>query len=127
VYDQQELDGTIYQDGGTHMNEPIKPLIDLGYKYIIVVALNKRKQDLLDFSLKDKARYIFIKPSNASGFSAISALNFRQSLLDKRKELGYKDAMEAFKMLLPENHEELRPRKRRRLIKRNIKRMIHFE
>ncbi len=127
VYDQQELDGTIYEDGGKYMNEPIEPLTELGYKYIIVVALNKRKQDLLDLSLEEKAKYLFIKPSTSSGFSSISALNFNQSLLEKRKALGYKDAVNAFKCLIPEDEEHLKPRKRKRLIKRNIKKMVHFE
>ena len=92
----EEVDGKKYLDGGFYNNLPIDILANKGYKNIIAVRT-------LAIGIIRKAKIkglniIFIQPVESLG-SMLGALDFNRERAEEYINLGYYDAMKAFKKL----------------------------
>lgn len=96
IFDNQEINGEIYCDGGIKDNVPIKPLYDDGIRNFIVVHLS-RDSIVANKEFKD-ANIIEIVPSKSQGDLVTGTLDFSKEGATKRIEQGYRDTI---KMLKP--------------------------
>lgn len=96
IFDNQEINGEIYCDGGIKDNVPIKPLYDHGIRNFIVVHLSR--DSIVDNKEFKDANIIEIVPSKSQGDLVTGTLDFSKEGSTKRIEQGYRDAI---KMLKP--------------------------
>ena len=91
VFDQIEIDGDLYLDGGLGDNVPIKPLYDLGCDLIFVIHLNRT--NLVDHTKYPDAKVIEILPRNHQGGMLNGTLDFSPGSAERRMLEGYEDAI----------------------------------
>ena len=95
IYEPVEIEGELYRDGGLLDNVPVKPLVELGLKHIIVVRLEEDEH--IPLSYKDSADYIDIEPSREIGDFTNGTIDFNAKHINMRLELGYRDALRAIR------------------------------
>lgn len=96
IFDNQEIDGEIYCDGGIKDNVPIKPLYDNGIRNFIVVHLSR--DSLIETKEFKGANFIEIVPSKHQGDLVDGTLDFSKEGSINRMDQGYMDTV---KMLKP--------------------------
>lgn len=95
VFDTEEIDGSIYYDGGLTDNVPIKPLYDEGCKVIFVVHLNR--SHVINHDNFPDAQIFEIIPQDSQGGLFTGTLDFTQEGAKKRIDQGYEDAVRMLK------------------------------
>ncbi|WP_406543353.1 patatin-like phospholipase family protein [Clostridium ljungdahlii] len=95
IFDNEEIDGQYYIDGGVKDNVPIKPLYDRGIRNFIVVHL-ARNSLYNSGSFKD-ANIIEIVPSNSQGDLLTGTLDFSKESTERRIGQGYNDTIKILK------------------------------
>lgn len=97
VFENVELDGNYYMDGGVPYsgdNTPITPLLDEKLDIIIVVHLGDGK-----LFNKGSVPIIEINPSEDIGKILTGTIDFQQESIRKRLQLGYEDAISNCKLI----------------------------
>lgn len=98
IFDDIELDGKVYSDGGWFWglphkrldNNPVAPLYDAGCTTIILICLNR--DDLIDRRLFPHARILPIVPGEDLGGIFDGVMDFSSEGAVRRIEQGYNDA-----------------------------------
>ena len=84
----------VLNDGGISDNIPIKPLLDQGYKNIIVVKLNKNYYDFHTLDEKyPEVNIVVIEPSEDLGDFINGTINFYDDKIDESVKKGYQDGL----------------------------------
>lgn len=91
IYEPIVLHGIPYRDGGVVDNIPVKPLLELGLKHIIVVYLNPAQK--INPAFRECANYLEIIPSRELGDFLDGTIDFQAKNVRMRIELGYFDTM----------------------------------
>lgn len=91
IYEPVILGDEIHKDGGLTDNMPIKPIYDMGIRKIIVVELHQGRN--IDYDAYPDTEFLFIEPSESLGDFVDGTLDFTQSGVKWRRELGYYDTI----------------------------------
>jgi len=92
IFKRYKIDGKLYIDGGVYNNLPAKPLVEAGYKNLIVVdvrdplAMTSQKFD------KEGTFLLEIKPKNNLG----GVMNFSKESIQENLTYGYYDTFKLF-------------------------------
>ncbi|MBQ6554286.1 MAG: patatin-like phospholipase family protein [Firmicutes bacterium] len=99
AFPQQKIDNNYYMDGdfaGRGDCMPVQPLYDMGFRNFIVVHLDRYKPMRLSNTLKSDidTKFLHIYPPREFDHR-LSILNFKNSDIKKRIEIGYQSAKDA--------------------------------
>lgn len=87
IFQNEEISGDVYIDGGIKDNIPIRPLLDEKCTHAIIVALDNTYIDYSGFDIKTFS----IHPSTSLGSLTSGMLDFMHDRAKKRIQLGYND------------------------------------
>lgn len=96
AYSSVLLDGKPNLDGGLTDNLPVKPLYDMGLRYIVAVSVAE-DPDLLIPAVYPGAEFLQIRPSRDIGHLLDGTLDFSSKGARFRMELGYRDTLRTLK------------------------------
>lgn len=92
VYDPVEIDGQLYRDGGLFDNVPIRPLLEIGLKDLIIVLCSPNQQ-CNPYLLSQADSVLEISPSADIGSLLTGTLDFDGRNASYRLEVGYFDTL----------------------------------
>lgn len=92
IFEQQEVNGKRYYDGGLRDNVPVKPLYDEGIRNFIVVHLSR--DSMIDKTKFSDAKFIEIIPKESQGNLFSGTLDFSREGTNRRIKQGYNDTKE---------------------------------
>jgi NTE family protein len=94
VFPPVEMRGESYRDGGVIDWAPIRPLLDAGFKKIVVVSIKAGFR--CDPDKYPDCRIVVIKPDRSLGRFPVATLRFTETAVKEWMELGYADASRVF-------------------------------
>lgn len=94
VYDPVEVDGKLYRDGGLFDNVPIRPLLEVGIKNLIIVRCSADQQ-CNPYLLSQADSVLEITPSVNIGSLLTGTLDFDGRNAMFRLQVGYYDTLRA--------------------------------
>lgn len=95
IFDSEEIDGSIYYDGGLSDNAPVKPVYDAGCRIIFVIHLSRT--NIINHDDFPDAQILEITPQDDQGGFISGTLDFTTEGARRRIEQGYKDAIRIIK------------------------------
>lgn len=101
VYGRQNINGRSYLDGGLLDNIPVKPLVDAGYKKLLVIHLDKYSSSIRNVIPYD-IKVIEIIPQSDLGSHLDGTLDFSNAGARSRMSAGYYEALRLLKPYLKE-------------------------
>ncbi len=95
IFGSEEIEGNTYYDGGLSDNCPIRPLYGEGFrKFIVVWLTHDADVSVLENSVRyPQAEIVNIIPSEDQGNFLSGTLDFSNSGITRRMQLGYHDAI----------------------------------
>ena len=97
VYRFVEFRGGIYYDGGLYDNTPVRPLIQAGYRRIIVVQLSRERPGRSVSTVPEDCQVLTICPSFQE--SALATFSLSPEETSRRIRQGYEDGLRAIETL----------------------------
>lgn len=91
IYEDVEIDGAYYRDGGLTDNLPAKPLRERGYEKLILILLDHETE------YEAKENEMVIRPSRSLGDLIDGTLNFTSRKIHFLLEFGYYDTLAQIK------------------------------